>query len=46
VANYRTKLQVFPNNLVASTFNFLPEEYFAAEESARTAPAVDLNLRR
>jgi len=45
VANYRTRLQVFPNNLIASTFNFASEEYFGAEEAARTAPAVNLSLR-
>ncbi len=46
VANFRTRLQVFPSNIVASTFNFQAEEYFAAEEAARTAPAVDLSLRK
>ncbi len=46
VANFRTRLQVFPSNIVASTFNFQAEEYFAAEEAARTAPAVDLSMRR
>ncbi len=46
VANFRTRLQVFPNNIVASTFNFRTEEYFTAEETARTAPAVDLSLRK
>ncbi|MDA8099173.1 MAG: LemA family protein [Nitrospiraceae bacterium] len=45
VANYRTKLQVFPNNIVSSIFNFKTEEYFAAEEAARTAPAVNLSLK-
>jgi LemA protein len=45
VANYRTKLQVFPNNLVSSMMNFRTEEYFEAEEAARTAPAVNLSLR-
>ena len=29
VANYRTKLQVFPNNAVSSLFNFQTEEYLA-----------------
>src|SRR5574337_132431 len=27
-ANFRTKLQIFPNNIVSSLFNFRPEEYF------------------
>ena len=46
VANYRTRLQVFPNNLIATTFNFASEEYFGAEEAARIAPAVNLSLRK
>ncbi len=46
VANYRTKLQVFPNNFVSSMMNFRPEEYFGAEEADRAAPAVDLSLRK
>ena len=45
VANYRTKLQVFPNNLVSSMLGFRTEEYFGAEEAARTAPSVNLSLR-
>jgi LemA protein len=45
VANYRTSLQVFPNNIVSSTFNFRPEEYFEAPAGTRAAPAVDLNIR-
>ena len=46
VANYRTKLQVFPNNIVSSMFNFRAEEYFGAEETDRAVPAVDLSLRK
>lgn len=46
VANYRTKLQVFPNNIVSSLMNFQTEEYFGAEEADRATPAVDLSLRR
>jgi LemA protein len=45
VANYRTKIQVFPNNVIASTFNFLTEEYFGAAEADRATPAVNLSLR-
>lgn len=45
VANYRTKLQVFPNNLVSAMLGFRSEEYFGAEEAARTAPSVNLSLR-
>ena len=46
VANFRTKLQVFPNNIIASFFNFLPEEYFSAEEEAKATPSVNLSLRK
>jgi LemA protein len=46
VANYRTRLQVFPNNMISSMLNFRPEEYFEAEEAARTAPSVNLSLRK
>jgi len=46
VANYRTKLQVFPNNIVSSMMNFRIEEYFGAEEADRAAPAVNLSLRK
>jgi LemA protein len=45
VANFRTKIQVFPNSIVASTFNFQTEEYFTAEEAVRSAPAVNLSLK-
>ena len=45
VANYRTKIQVFPNNLVSSMLGFTPEEYYAAEEAARVVPGVNLSLR-
>ena len=46
VANYRTRLQVFPNSVVSSLFNFRPEEYFAAEEASRVVPAVNLSIRK
>lgn len=45
VANFRTKLQVFPNNIVSSLFNFRPEEYFGADEADRAVPAVNLSLK-
>ncbi len=46
VANYRTRLQVFPNNLVSSVLNFQSEEYFGAEEAARATPSVNLSIRK
>jgi LemA protein len=45
VANYRTRLQIFPNNIISNMFNFQSEEYFGAEQSDRAVPAVDLSLR-
>lgn len=45
VANFRTRLQIFPNNIVSSLFGFQPEEYFEAEEAARATPAVNLSLK-
>lgn len=46
VANYRTKLQVFPNNIVSSMMNFRTEEYFRAEDADRATPAVNLSVRK
>ncbi len=46
VANYRTRLQVFPNNMVSSLFSFRPEEYFGAEEAARAVPGVNISIRK
>ena len=45
VANFRTKLQIFPNNIVSSMFNFQSEEYFGAEAADRAVPGVNLSLR-
>jgi len=46
VANYRTLIEIFPNTIVSSLFSFRPEEYFEAEAAARTAPAVNLSIRK
>lgn len=46
VANYRTRLQIFPNNIVSGLFRFQSEEYFQAEEAARAVPGVNLSLRK
>lgn len=35
VMTYNTKLQVFPNNIVARLFNFQEEEFFELEESEK-----------
>jgi len=46
VANYRTLIEIFPNTIVSSLFSFRPAEYFEAQAAARTAPAVDLSIRK
>ena len=46
VANFRTRIQVFPNNIVSSMFNFQSEEYFGAEAAERAVPGVNLSLRK
>ena len=46
VANFRTRIQVFPNNIISSLFGFKSEEYFEAEEAARATPSVNLSLKK
>jgi LemA protein len=41
VLMYNNKCQMFPSNLIASTFNFEEAEFFEVEESARTVPKVE-----
>jgi len=44
VTMYNTKLEVIPSNIIASMFNFKPEELFKAEsEEARKNVKVDFN---
>ena len=40
VTMYNNSLQIFPNNIVASMFNFKEEELFKTEEAAKAAPKV------
>jgi LemA protein len=44
VANYRTRLEVFPDTLVASACAFLPFEFFSAEPGDRELPKVATDL--
>jgi LemA protein len=44
VAQFNTKQEVFPSNLVASVFAFKLADYFQAEEAVREAPKVDLKI--
>jgi LemA protein len=41
VANFTTKLEVFPDNIIASFFSFQGEEYFSAGEDDRALPSAD-----
>jgi len=40
VLTYKNKLEMFPSNIVASIFNFKPEEFFEAAEAEKEAPQV------
>jgi len=40
VTDFNTRIQVFPNVIIANMFNFQPFEFFEAEEGAREAPHV------
>lgn len=50
VTEYNTKLQIFPNNIIASMFNFKEREFFGVseEESKKIAdvPTVDFSNNR
>lgn len=45
VANYRTKLEVFPDNIIASLFRFEKAEYYSIEEADRQVPVADISIR-
>jgi len=46
LANYRTKQEVFPNNIIVSTTGgFSKEEYFEAEEADRDVPQADISIQ-
>ena len=40
-ANLATKMEIFPNTIIASLFSFQKAEYFTAEETDRSLPPVD-----
>ncbi len=46
VANLRTRLEVFPDNIIASLFSFQGAEYFSAGEEARELPSAVLGPRK
>lgn len=45
VANYRTRLEVFPDLFIAKVFGFRPEDYFSASKADKTFPDVSVNTR-
>jgi len=46
VANYRTRIQIFPDNIISGLFNFQAEDYFSAADEDKAAPIVNLSLKR
>ena len=40
VLSYKNKLEMFPSNIVASMFNFKPEQFFEATEAEKEVPQV------
>ncbi|MDD3392590.1 MAG: LemA family protein [Bacilli bacterium] len=40
VLSYKNKLEMFPSNIIASMFNFKPEEFFENAEADREVPKV------
>lgn len=46
VMQFNTKQELFPSNIIASSFGFKRSEYFQAEEAAREAPKVDLSMKK
>ena len=40
VLSYKNKLEMFPSNIIANMFNFLPEKFFEAEKEAKEVPKV------
>jgi len=45
VANLAIKIEVFPNNIIASLFAFQKAEYFSAEEGDKALPLADIRIR-
>jgi len=46
VANYMTRREVFPDNIVSSVFSFPAAEYFSAEAADRSVPAAQIRSER
>ena len=46
VANYMTRREVFPDNIVSSVFSFPAAEYFTAEAVDRSVPGAQIRSER
>jgi len=46
VAQFNTKQQVFPGNLIAGFFKFQPSEFFSVPDAEMAPPKVNLSLQR
>lgn len=46
VANFRTRLEVFPDNIIAAAFAFKAMEFFSADKGDRSAPAADIRSKQ
>ena len=46
VAQFNIQQDVFPSNMMASTFGFKKADYFQAEEGAQEVPKVDLRISK
>ena len=42
VANFRTRLEVFPDTIISSLFSFRPYEYFSAGKGDRDLPEISM----
>lgn len=46
VAQFNTKQEIFPSNVIAGFFKFERSEYFEIEETAKELPKVDLSMKK
>ena len=45
VANFATKIETFPNNIIASLFDFRKAEFFSIEEIDRSLPVAEIGTK-
>ncbi len=46
VAQFNTRQEVFPSNIIAGFFKFQMAEYFQVEEAAKEVPRVDIGMKK